>query len=69
MYIRTLDEGNFAGVISEDHARDRYTRARPAPDAFMSSLRFISALGTVVPNCSDRFHLTHVALECRAGAH
>lgn len=27
-----------------------------------------SALSTTVSNCSARFHLTHVALECRVGA-
>lgn len=63
-YHERARRGKFPRCYQRE-SREGCTRA-PCRDAFTSSPRFIPR--TVVPNCSVRFHLTHVALECRAGA-
>jgi hypothetical protein len=62
-----LDEENFAGIISENHARV-HARAPAWMPLWARSASFRARHGRV-PNCSVGFHLTHVALKCRADVH
>lgn len=64
--MRTLCEGNFAGRYQRE-SRKGCTRAMPSRRLY-ELVPLHSAFSTIAPNCFARFHLTHVALECRVNA-